>query len=38
MEAWFNQVVEYWEQAITLALRNYIEAQNWLKITGLFGG
>jgi hypothetical protein len=37
MEAWFDQAAEYWEQAIALALGNYIEAQNWLKITGRFG-
>jgi hypothetical protein len=37
VEAWFDQVAEYWEQAITLAPGNYIEAQNWLKITGRFG-
>nr|YP_009473816.1 photosystem I assembly protein Ycf3 [Nothotsuga longibracteata] len=37
-EAWFDQAAEYWEQAIALAPGNYIEAQNWLKITGRFGG
>jgi len=36
-EAWFDQSAEYWEQAIALAPGNYIEAQNWLKITGRFG-
>nr|YP_002519582.1 photosystem I assembly protein Ycf3 [Keteleeria davidiana]QQK54676.1 hypothetical chloroplast RF34 [Keteleeria davidiana var. calcarea]BAH11448.1 photosystem I assembly protein Ycf3 [Keteleeria davidiana]BCK60613.1 photosystem I assembly protein Ycf3 [Keteleeria davidiana] len=36
-EAWFDQAAEYWEQAIALAPGNYIEAQNWLKITGRFG-
>nr|UPT48357.1 photosystem I assembly protein Ycf3 [Juniperus seravschanica] len=35
-EAWFNQAAEYWKQAIALAPSNYIEAQNWLKITGRF--
>lgn len=33
-KAWFNQAAEYWKQAIQLAPGNYIEAQNWLKITG----
>lgn len=33
-EAWFDRAAEYWEQAISLAPSNYIEAQNWLKITG----
>jgi hypothetical protein len=37
VEAWFDQATEYWEQAITLALGNYIEEKNWLKITGCFG-
>lgn len=32
-EAWFNQAAEYWKQAIALTPANYIEAQNWLKIT-----
>ncbi|NP_904201.1 photosystem I assembly protein Ycf3 (chloroplast) [Physcomitrella patens] len=32
-EAWFNQAADYWKQAIALAPSNYIEAQNWLKIT-----
>jgi len=36
-EAWFDQAAEYWKQAIALAPSNYIEAQNWLKITGRFG-
>ena len=31
---WFDQAAEYWKQAISLAPNNYIEAQNWLKITG----
>ena len=35
-EAWFNQAADYWKQAILLAPSNYIEAQNWLKITGRF--
>nr|YP_010443771.1 photosystem I assembly protein Ycf3 [Vacuolaria virescens]UTE94658.1 photosystem I assembly protein Ycf3 [Vacuolaria virescens] len=29
----FSKAAEYWKQAITLAPSNYIEAQNWLKIT-----
>lgn len=33
-EAWFDQAANYWRQAIALAPNNYIEAQNWLKITG----
>jgi Tfp pilus assembly protein PilF len=36
-EAYFNQAAEYWEQDIALDLGNYIESQNWLKITGRFG-
>ena len=35
-EAWFDQAAEYWKQAIALTPGNYIEAQNWLKITGRF--
>nr|YP_010016552.1 hypothetical chloroplast RF3 [Scurrula chingii]QFV20031.1 hypothetical chloroplast RF34 [Taxillus thibetensis]QOJ44495.1 hypothetical chloroplast RF3 [Scurrula chingii] len=35
-EAWFNQAAEYWKQAIALTPDNYIEAQNWLKITRRF--
>ncbi|CAN6447399.1 unnamed protein product [Victoria cruziana] len=35
-EAWFDQAAEYWKQAIALTPSNYIEAQNWLKITGRF--
>nr|YP_009397446.1 photosystem I assembly protein [Dasyclonium flaccidum]ARW66632.1 photosystem I assembly protein [Dasyclonium flaccidum] len=30
----FDKAAEYWEQAISLAPNNYIEAQNWLKTTG----
>jgi len=30
----FDRASEYWKQAIRLAPNNYIEAQNWLKITG----
>lgn len=30
----FNKASKYWQQAIYLAPNNYIEAQNWLKITG----
>lgn len=33
-EALFNKAAEYWKEAIRLAPNNYIEAQNWLKITG----
>ncbi len=33
-EALYNKAAEYWKQAIRLAPNNYIEAQNWLKITG----
>ena len=30
----FDKAGEYWQQAIRLAPNNYIEAQNWLKVTG----
>ena len=30
----FNKAADYWKRAIRLAPNNYIEAQNWLKITG----
>jgi tetratricopeptide (TPR) repeat protein len=33
-EALFVQAADYWKQAIRIAPNNYIEAQNWLKITG----
>ena len=33
-EALFDKAAEYWKQAIRIAPNNYIEAQNWLKITG----
>ncbi|KAG9460082.1 hypothetical protein H6P81_chloro000019, partial (chloroplast) [Aristolochia fimbriata] len=33
-EAWSDQAAEYWKQAISLTPGNYIEAHNWLKITG----
>lgn len=33
-EALFDKAAEYWKQAIRLAPNNYIEAQNWLKVTG----
>ncbi|CAN6483019.1 unnamed protein product [Victoria cruziana] len=36
MAAWFDQAAECWKQAITLTPGNYIEAHNWLKITGRF--
>nr|YP_010981809.1 photosystem I assembly protein Ycf3 [Lygodium flexuosum]UYS92460.1 photosystem I assembly protein Ycf3 [Lygodium flexuosum] len=37
-EAWFDQAAEYWKRAIALSPGNYIEAQNWLKITGRYSG
>jgi tetratricopeptide (TPR) repeat protein len=30
----FDKAGDYWKNAIRLAPNNYIEAQNWLKITG----
>lgn len=33
-EAWFDQAADYRRQAVVLSPGNYIEAQNWLKITG----
>jgi tetratricopeptide (TPR) repeat protein len=33
-EMLFDKAAEYWKQAIRLAPNNYMEAQNWLKITG----
>jgi hypothetical protein len=30
----FEKAGSYWKKAIRLAPNNYIEAQNWLKITG----
>lgn len=30
----FAKAAQYWQQAISLAPNNYIEAQNWLKTTG----
>lgn len=30
----FDKAARYWKRAIVLAPNNYIEAQNWLKITG----
>lgn len=35
-ETWFDQAADYWKQAISLAPNNYIEAHNWLKMTGRF--
>ncbi|KAH6556678.1 hypothetical protein KP509_1Z161500 [Ceratopteris richardii] len=32
-EAWFDQAAEYWKRAIALSPDNYVEAQNWPKIT-----
>jgi tetratricopeptide (TPR) repeat protein len=36
-EDWFDKAADYWKQAIRLAPNNYIEAQNWLKMTGRSG-
>ena len=36
IEAWFDQAVEYWKQAIALTPSNYIKAHNWFKITRQF--
>ncbi len=33
-ESLYDKAAEYWKQAIRIAPNNYIEAQNWLKITG----
>nr|YP_010933395.1 hypothetical chloroplast RF3 [Streptosarcina arenaria]WKT08853.1 hypothetical chloroplast RF3 [Streptosarcina arenaria] len=33
-EALFEQAASYWKQALGLAPNNYMEAQNWLKVTG----
>ena len=33
-ESLFEKAAEYWRAAIRLAPTNYIEAQNWLQITG----
>ena len=33
-EGLFDQAADYWQRAIRQAPNNYIEAQNWLKITG----
>ena len=30
----FDKADDYWKEAIRLAPTNYIEAQNWLKMTG----
>nr|YP_009532705.1 photosystem I assembly protein Ycf3 [Pedobesia claviformis]AYC65303.1 photosystem I assembly protein Ycf3 [Pedobesia claviformis] len=30
----FDKAADYWREAIRLAPTNYIEAQNWLKMTG----
>ncbi|AFZ34253.1 Photosystem I assembly protein ycf3 [Stanieria cyanosphaera PCC 7437] len=30
----FDKAAEFWKQAIRIAPNNYMEAQNWLKITG----
>ncbi|MGQ9837241.1 MAG: photosystem I assembly protein Ycf3 [Cyanobacteriota bacterium] len=33
-EVLFDEAAQYWIRAIRIAPNNYIEAQNWLKITG----
>jgi tetratricopeptide (TPR) repeat protein len=33
-EELFDKAAEYWKEAIRLAPNNYIEVQNWLKISG----
>jgi len=33
-ESFYDKAAEYWKQAIRIAPNNYMEAQNWLKITG----
>ncbi|MCF2972759.1 photosystem I assembly protein Ycf3 [Synechococcus sp. Nb3U1] len=33
-ESLFDEAAQYWIRAIRIAPNNYIEAQNWLKITG----
>ncbi|MEO0947514.1 MAG: photosystem I assembly protein Ycf3 [Cyanobacteria bacterium J06641_5] len=33
-EGLFDRAADYWKEAIRLAPNNYIEAQNWLKVTG----
>lgn len=30
----FDEAANYWKRAISMAPNNYLEAQNWLKITG----
>lgn len=30
----FDAAADYWKRAISMAPNNYLEAQNWLKITG----
>mmetsp|Transcript_11057 Transcript_11057/g.68124 ORF Transcript_11057/g.68124 Transcript_11057/m.68124 type:complete len:127 (+) Transcript_11057:407-787(+) len=30
----FDKAAEFWKEAIRIAPTNYIEAQNWLKVTG----
>ena len=34
----FDKAADFWKKAIRLAPNNYIEAQNWLKITGKMSG
>ena len=33
-EAFYDKAAEYWKQAIRIAPNNYLEAQNWLRVTG----
>ena len=35
-KALFDKAADYWKEAIRLAPTNYIEAQNWLKMTNRF--
>jgi len=33
-EAFYDKAAEYWKQAVRIAPNNYLEAQNWLRVTG----
>lgn len=33
-EGFYDKAAEYWKQAIRIAPNNYLEAQNWLRVTG----
>lgn len=33
-ESFYDKAAEFWKQAIRIAPNNYMEAQNWLKVTG----